>query len=67
MKFNFFKRKKEITLDEYKNLLELHDWNYSSSTDMTNHNMLLSLASYSEEFRREFFKAKEKYRPFSGK
>ena len=69
-----FPKKQDITLEEYKHLLEIHDWDYSSSNDpikieegKSNHNMLILLASYSEEFRRAFFKAKEKHRPFSGK
>lgn len=74
MKLNFLRKKKEITLDEYKNLLELHDWNYSDSSDPIrydegthNHNKLLRIASINEEFRRAFFTAKEKYQPSRGK
>lgn len=62
-----------IPLEEYKELLESHDWKALDSKDpkirekgTIERNNLLRIAYISAEHRRAFFTAKEKHQPFCG-
>lgn len=62
-----------MNLENYKKLLEAHNWKYIQSSDpkiyeagIIEHNLLLRLATTSSDFRRAYFAMKEKMLPSCG-
>lgn len=56
-----------IDIEKYKKLLEQHKWDISNPNEIEERNNLLRLASTNNEFQKAYFKAKEKWQPFSGR